>query len=327
MRTSRLLFYITALVVMFAFAPTAKAWDDANFEEASSTMGFTAENGGTWSFNPGMFSSNTIEIGANESTEGDGGGHLQASFSVDKLNECQGASGQYECAGHELIPKILTAYCTNTTGQTLSFSIPSSWSFWYGAGTFWLYGTWDSMPASAPTICHIAAGCGCQYGSSWLNSPSWTNRTAYPFLTTATPIIPTTSSTWFGSAGAMTMNWTEANENITATTTFTDYGNDWLGSATSTIPGCYLQSTFGFMDFFKGLTAGDMSAQTLAINYGSSTIELDMSEIEFPPEFERYKAWFWNVFEVLGFLGLCILAVTDFINGYRGKDELSDNDD
>jgi len=355
MQTLRQIFYITALVVMFAFAVPAKAATESlyeSFDEGWRCFVSTQNSGQfdiRWAIPKSEFAGavssinyQTLKIATWNYVQAQGF-YLRATSTNQSVSWAPTDDSSWINSNETFNSRTegfqsgLSSYSSSMgdtfSGNVLTFTFPTNTvGNGNSSGTIWLVLRGNHPGNQGDRACIRAGGTSDQirlesYDNGEENYMAPTGALNYNYSTGGGGTTGTTSSTWFGSGGAMTMNWTEASENITATTTFTDYGNDWLGSATSTIPGCYLQSTFGFMDFFKGLTAGDMSAQTLTINYGSSTIELDMSEVEFPPEFERYKNWFWNVFEVLGFLGLCILAVVDFINGYKGKDELSDIDE
>jgi len=131
-----------------------------------------------------------------------------------------------------------------------------------------------------------------------------------------------TSSTYFGSlADSFSIGYSSPTQSLTGTSTFEDFSNTWLGSATGTIPGCYIHSMFGIFDFFKAITNGDLTSQSIHFSMGSSTVETNLAAITFPPEMEHIKLIFWNIFAVVGFLGICWIAFRDFTGADDGDDD------
>lgn len=141
------------------------------------------------------------------------------------------------------------------------------------------------------------------------------------------------SSTPMDIWGGFSINWGDSSNtqtainNIYATSTLSDVGETFLGSATATIPGCFLYQGLQMTDLFWGLTHENLQPQSIYYHFASTTFEMSMVyDTSTIPSFAyEIRSVAFNLYYWIGFMALCWLIWQDFTNSrFNNKGEGGD---
>jgi len=359
MQTSRLALYITVAAVMFAFASPVKAmnaclttgnwndfdyWCNTYFSESQSTCETGQEHGEAgmpvciWDgtdcqANPTPCELSTTSQGCSDFNTLIMGGMCTWSSIPDSQNYCPDSE-----EGKNLT-SIMTIDYSGYGGRPVFHFTPSDAGLNACTGghyilvdpigqTGWGCNVVEGNPSKNEycwnytwpvTITdHIELVCN---GIALAESTTYSTSTS-ECSTSTQQTSESTSSTFFGTfTNSFSIGYSSPTQSLITTSTFQDFSNLWLGSASNTIPGCYIHSMFGLFDFFKAITSGELESQSLHFTIGSSTMEMNLGSITYPPELEHTKLIFWNIFAVVGFLGICWIAFRDFTSADDNDDE------
>lgn len=204
---------------------------------------------------------------------------------------------------------------TDFVGSDFQFSIASGsiWSDWENEDQQKVINIYNPYPNSNAWVqLNLAGACATQNGGgiTAIGGSSWDTYVFKPNEEEEDPLSwASNSSSWMNAGGvpdfaiSITANSSTDFEAWNAESTYGTFLEDWLGSATATIPGCYIYASGQFVDLVQGLTTGNLTPAVLTITASSSTFPIDLTNFGseettnsiFPHWVFVLKEWIWEL--------------------------------